>query len=955
MEIKNLLSWGMLFTLSVLFQKALATDLTPTSLRCEYRENPVTDVAAPRLSWMLTSNARNQSQTSYEVVVATRPELLSPELADLWASCPVKSDQTTQIEYQGKPLQARQVCYWKVRSWDKNGTVGPWSAIARWEMGLLTKSNWSAQWIGLNLNHLGQDVQYNGTSYHLPPAPYLRKEVQIQPGFVKARLYVTALGLYEFSINGQRIGNDHFAPGWTDYNQRVYYQTYDVTSQIQGGTNALSSILSYGWYAGYLGYALLVGNPVVRAFYGDVPLLKAQLEIEYPDGHRETINTDDSWRANHGALLETDILNGETYDARLEFDDWQQPNYPMDGWATVQVFADKPERLIESYPANPVQITQVLNPVSLTPRPNNAYIFDMGQNFAGVVRLRVQGERGDVITLRFGEILYDGFLMTDNLRKARAIDTYILKGDPNGEIWEPKFTFHGFQFVEITGLRTPPTLETITGLVIGSVTPQTGTFETDNAMVNKLYSNIDWTQRANFLDIPTDCPQRDERLGWTGDAQIYIRSAAYNRDVASFFTKWMVDLNDSQWSGGPYDGTYPLYAPRPNVRGSDSYSPGWMEAGIICPYEVYRTYGDTRLLAKGWPNMVRFMNFLEQHSQSRYLFPENSFKGIYPNGGFGDWLSLGKKTSPDLLASMYFGYCARLMAEMADALAKPTDAQRFRAMHRQVQAALQAHYSNNNGQLFANESAYGTGEGYVHDGLGFTGHSQTAYANALYMEVIPKSMRARAGSYLADLVQQNGGKMTIGFLGAKQLLPALSQAGRSDIAYQLFLSENFPSWGFEVRNGATTIWERWDSKNEQGGFTGNGTMNSFSHYAFGAVCEWMFEYAAGIQPTSPGFKSIRIRPEIAPTGLNFLRATYQTPYGNVLSSWTKTGQSLTMAVTIPVNTTAEIHIPTATPQAVLEGGQSVTTRVQWKIKGIDKGYLVLVAGSGSYEFTSQLP
>jgi len=626
-----------------------------------------------------------------------------------------------------------------------------------------------------------------------------------------------------------------------------------------------------------------------------------------------------------------------------------------EGWQNVQVFADQPDRLIEAYPANPVQITETINPVSISPRPDGTYIFDMGQNFAGVVRIKVQGERGDIIRLRFGEITYNGFLMTDNLRKARAIDTYIVKGDPNGEIWEPKFTYHGFQYVEIGGLRTPPTLETITGLVIGSVNPKVGSFETDNDMVNKLYSNIDWTQRANFLEVPTDCPQRDERLGWTGDAHIYIRSAAYNRDVASFFTKWMVDLNDAQWKDGPYDGAYPLYAPRPNIRNSDSYSPGWMEVGVICPYELYRTYGDKRLLAKDWSNMVRFMDFLEQRGQGRYLFPENAFKDIFPNGGFGDWLSIGKKTSPDLLATMYFGYCARLMAEMATALSKPTEAQRFRTLYLRIQSALQAYYSNNQGKLFANESAYGTGEGYIHDGLGFTGHSQTAYANALYMEVIPESMRAQAGTYLADLVKQNDGKMTIGFLGAKQLLPALSQTGSSDLAYHLFLSEGFPSWGFEVKNGATTIWERWDSKNEQGGFTGNGTMNSFSHYAFGAVCEWMFEYAAGIQPTTPGFKSIRIRPEIAPTGLNYLRATYHTPQGEVLSSWTKQGQNLTMDVTVPVNTIAEIHIPTTNPLSVLESGQPITSRSQWKIKGIEKGYLVLEAGSGSYQFTSQVP
>ena len=938
------------------FGKTRATDLKPVQLRCEYRENPVIDAVAPRLSWVLTSNERNQKQTFYEILVASSPALLTPLSADLWISGKVSSPQTNQIVYEGKPLASREQCYWKVRSWDKNGQAGAWSAPARWEMGLLARSDWQADWIGLNLNHLGKGVEYKGTKYHLPPAPYLRKEVQVRPNFTKARLYVTALGLYEFSINGQRVGKDYFTPGWTDYNKRVYYQTYDVTSLIKAGPNALASLLSYGWYAGYLGYALLVKNPVVRGFYGEVPALRAQLEIEYPDGKRQVITSDNSWKASHGALAESDILNGETYDARREFKNWQQPGFKDADWQSVEIIADKPERYMEVYPANPVQITQVLQPKSITRRPGGTYIVDMGQNFAGVARIRVKGNAGDTVRLHYGEMLYsDGALVTENMRKARTMDTYVLKGDPNGEVYQPKFTYHGFQYVEIFGLRTAPTKESVTGLVIGSVTPKTGSFETDNAMVNQLYSNIDWTQRANFLEVPTDCPQRDERLGWTGDAQVYIRSAAYNRDVAAFFTKWIVDLNDAQWEEGPYKGAYPLYAPRPNVRRTDSYSPGWMEAGIICPYEIYRAYGDTRILEKGWPYMVRFMDFMERKTNGKYYFAENSFTDINPHAGFGDWLSIGKKTSPDLMATMYYGYSAQLMAEMARAIGKEQEARRFDTIYQKVQEAIQQHYSEENGQLRANEAAYGDGKGYVHDGKGFTGHSQTSYANAVYMKVVPEAMQAKAGEYLADLIRQNNNSMTIGFLGSKQLLPALSQAGHSDLAYQLFLSKKFPSWGFEVDNGATTIWERWDSVNEQGGFTGNGSMNSFSHYAFGAVCEWMFEYAAGIQSQAPGFTTLRIRPEIAREGLNYLKATYDTPQGTVVSSWKKSGRALTMDVTVPVNTTAEVHVPASDLTSVRVNGAPVSSASGLTVKGMQGGYLVLATGSGTYRFSSQLP
>jgi alpha-L-rhamnosidase len=415
--------------------------------------------------------------------------------------------------------------------------------MASWEMGLLSKSDWQAQWIGLDLDHLGK-----GNTYHLPPAPYLRKEIFVKHTIKKARLYVTALGLYEFSINGQKVGDAFLTPGWTDYDKRVYYQTYDVTSSLKAGSvNALASQLSYGWYAGYLGYSFLVQNPVVRAFYGKVPLLKAQLEVTYQDGSKDIFTTAQNWKTAQGALLESDLLNGETYDARLEAQDWDRIGFDDKNWQTPQIYPDKPARQLQVYPGPPVRITQTMAVKSITPKPAGSYIFDMGQNFAGIVRIKVQGAKGDTVRLRYGEKLHpDGRLMTENLRMARATDTYILKGDPKGERWEPKFTFHGFQYVEVTGLKIRPDQQTLLGLVIGSDTPKVGSFETDNAMVNQLYSNIDWTQRANYVDSPTDCPQRDECIGWTGDAQVYVKSATFNRDVASFFTKWVVDLNDGQ-------------------------------------------------------------------------------------------------------------------------------------------------------------------------------------------------------------------------------------------------------------------------------------------------------------------------------------------------------------------------------------------------------------------------
>ncbi|WP_439558482.1 family 78 glycoside hydrolase catalytic domain, partial [Dyadobacter sp.] len=924
-----------------------AAGLTASYLRCEYKENPVTDVPAPRLSWELSSNQSDQLQTAYQIIVASSEKELTESTADLWNSGKTVSRATYQVEYAGKPLRSGQRCYWKVRSWDKNGVAGPWSQVARWEMGLLDKSEWKAEWIGLDLDHLGR-----GKVYHLPPAPYLRKEVRVKPAIKRATLHVTALGLYEFSINGKKIGDAFLTPGWTDYDKRVYYQTYDVTSNLKSGANALAAQLSYGWYAGYLGYSLLVQNPVVRAFYGKVPLLKAQVEITYQDGTSEILVTDQSWKASQGALLESDLLNGETYDARLEEKGWNIVGFDDQKWKPAQVFPDKPERKLQVYPGPPVRITQTLSVKTTNRRPDGSYIMDMGQNFAGIVRLKVKGRAGDTIQLRFGEKLHpDGRLMTENLRMARATDTYILKGDPNGEVWQPKFTFHGFQFVQINGLRNAPDNQTITGLVIGSDTPKVGTFKTDNAMVNQLYSNIDWTQRANYIDIPTDCPQRDERIGWTGDAQVYVKSATFNRDVASFFTKWVVDLNDGQRENG----AYPLYAPAPDLRKTDTFSPGWMEAGIICPYQIYRAYGDTRMISQGWPYMTAFMDFLEKRSNGAYVFKENAFADIDPKGGFGDWLSFGKKTPPDLLASFYYAYCADLMSEMAEATGNMKDKQHFTETGAKVRKAVLAHYTDSEGRFKCDQKAYGDGAGYVDGALGFTGHTQTAYANAIYMNIIDPAEMKKSGDMLAELLRENGGRLATGFLGAKPLLPALSATGHSDMAYKLFLSKEFPSWGFEVENGSTTIWERWDSFTKEDGFKYNAAMNSFSHYAFGAVCEWMFGNAAGIKATKPGYAEFDIRPEIAPDGMgregiSRLAASLRTINGVIVSEWAKTQNGLTMKVVVPVNTKARIYIPRFSEGQVFVNSREMSQSKQVKILGKEEGYTLVEVGSGTYEF-----
>ncbi|RRB04380.1 alpha-L-rhamnosidase [Larkinella rosea] len=925
---------------------AVTADLKPVNLRTEYKPNPVVDAAKPRLSWELTSAVRGQLQTAYQIRVASSPELLAADKADLWNSAKTSGSVTNQIEYAGKPMTSRTVCFWQVRSWDKTGQPGPWSSTATWEMGLLNKADWKADWIGNDLTALGK-----GNVYHLPPAPFFRKETQLKTAIKRARLYVTSLGLYEFQINGKRVGKDHFTPGWTDYNKRVYYQTYDVTADVKTGKNALGAIVSEGWYAGYLGYALLIGNPVVKNFYGDVPLLKAQLEIDYVNGEKETIATDQSWKTSHGPVLEADILNGETYNANLEFGDWSKPGFADVNWKNSTVYPDKAERKIEVYPGNQIQVFQELKAKTVTPKADGKYLFDLGQNFAGVVRLHVKGNKGDTIRLRFGEMLFpNGAIMTENLRKARAIDTYILKGNKEGETWTPKFTYHGFQYVEASGFKTAPGPDAITGIVLTSATPQAGSLETDNPMINKLYQNIVWTQRSNYFDIPTDCPQRDERLAWTGDAQAYIKSATFNNDIAPFFTKWLVDLNDAQRANH----AYPLYAPAPNVRKTDTYSPGWSESGIVCPYTIYKTYGDTRVIRQFWPNMVAYLKFMEDKSKGEYVYKERSFEDISPKGGYGDWLSVGKKTPPDLLATLYYGYCASLMSEMAKAIGKSEESVYYEAIFNKIKQAFLNHYTDKTGQFKTDNAAYGDGEGYVIEGKsGFDGHTQTAYANAIYMHMLTPEHRQKAGNWLVDLIRENDNKLATGFLGLKALLPALSATGHAKEAYRLLLSTEYPSWGFEVINGANTIWERWNSYIKGKGFENNSGMNSFNHYAFGSVNEWLFGNAAGLRVGEAGYKTFTIRPEIATEGIGSVKATYHSINGLIETAWKKEGATISLKTTIPVNTTATVFIPTTNPATVLESAKALKTNPAIRVKEYKDGYLHVEMGSGIYQFTSQ--
>ncbi len=914
--------------LLTLVASATAADLAPADLRCEYHERPAAIATTiPRFSWKLTASAadaRDLHQTSYEIQVARADGGFEGDI--LWDSGKTDSAASDQIEYAGKSLASRDRAIWRVRVWDGGGQASDWSESAQFGVGLLKREDWSALWISSlddhtfttteNIQNFVGDPQRGHLV--LTPAKVFRKEFDT-PAIVRATVHSTALGVYSLQINGTPVSEDLLAPGWSAYQRRVHSQTYDVTKLIHEGRNAIGATLADGWYSGYVAYGLLTGQEGLvegvdgRYYYGISPAVRVQLELEMSDGTRKSVITDTSWKTTTGPITESDILMGESYDARKEMPGWSAPGFDDSQWQPA-VSKTGTDSEVVPHPGVPVRAIEEMPAKTVREQAPGKFVFDLGQNISGVIRLKVKGKSGDKVTIRYAEVLHqDGRLSTENLRCARAVDTYTLKGDPEGETWTPEFTYHGFQYVELTGFPGTPGLDAVTGIVIHSDTPRHGSFESSDPMLDKLYQNMVWTQRANFFEMPTDCPQRDERMGWTGDAQIYVRAATFNADIASFYTKWLDDLNDDQWDYG----AYPAYAPRPLARPNEHHAAGWMDAGVICPWTIWQVYGDTRVISRHWRKMNDFMDWRAARD------PE--LKGAIDDCGFGDWLSVGKvKTPIPFIDLAYHAYDARLMAEMAGAIGNKKDAAKYKNRAAKVTAAFQKKYLQADAKLAI--------------------HNQTAYAMALFFDLIPQDKRDAASAHLAALVKENGDKMTTGFLGTRPLLPALSASGHHDLAGILMRQHEYPSWGYEVDNGASTIWERWDSYIKGEGVH-EPSMNSFSHYAFGAVCEWMFADLAGIDRASPGFDKIKIAPR--PTaGITHAAASMETRHGRLACSWNIADGKFTADITVPPNTTAEVTLPVN--GEISEGDANAQGRPG--IKKVEGNRLEI--GSGNYRFSA---
>ena len=747
---------------------------------------------------------------------------------------------------------------------------------------------------------------------NLPPAPYFRKEFAAKPAIKRATIYASALGLYELQLNGQRVGDLFFTPGWTDYHKRVYYNTYDVTPLIkQGETNALGAILADGWYAGYVGFRLFTNQPRPRNFYGGEPRLRAQLEIEYTDGTKEIVNTDPSWKAAYGPTLESDLLMGETQDLRINYDGWSTPGFDDSTWHSGDaIVTGAVEVPVQAYPGAPVKQFERIPAIDVKEVAPKTFVYNLGQNIAGWAQIRVQGASGQHVVVRYAERLDDaGNLYTINLRKARATDTYILRGG-DVEVLEPKFTFHGFQYVEISGVDTPPAPTDVVGVMMNADVQQTGHFECSEPLLNQLFHNIIWGQKGNYLEIPTDCPQRDERLGWTGDAQFFMPTAAYCADVSAFFNKWLTDLVvDSQLP----DGSWADVAPNLELGGGNV---AWGDAAIICTYQMYRYYGDKRIVERLFPNLEKGMAFLETTSKDY----------VRSKIGYGDWLNLGGGAKDEVICTAYYAYLSGLMAEMAKVIGNEDRATYYAGQHEKIREAFITQFVAEDGKILDS--------------------SQTGYALAFTMDLLPEDRRAKAADQFVAEIAKFNDHLATGFIGTPRLLPGLSKAGRRDVAYKLLMNTSYPSWLFQVTLGATTMWERWDGWTPDKGFQDPG-MNSFNHYAFGAVGEYLFSEVGGIRSTAPAFNTIVIAPEPG-GGLTYATTKYQSIHGTIVSDWKVDGAKFTLTVTVPPNVTAEVHVPAKSAEFARGGNSNFTKFLRY-----ENGKAIYTAQPGTWYFSSE--
>jgi len=868
-------------------------------LRCEYLENPLgIDATQPRLSWIVESNERGQKQTAYQILVASSAVELKKDHADLWDSGKVCSDQTTFVAYAGTPLGSRQACYWKVRSWDKDGQVSPWSEPAFWETGLLAPGDWQAQWIART------------TDTNDLPAPYLRRELVLDGKVKKARAYICGLGYYELHINGEKIGDHLLDPGFTRYDKRDLYVTYDVTAQLKRGHNALGVILGNGWFN--------VQTKAVWNFHNahwrEAPKLLLSLIVEYTDGRTVVIGSDGAWKTAAGPILFDSIYGGENYDARRELPGWDKPGFDDSTWQPAQVVTAPQGRLVaQTMP--PIKADQTIKPLKLTePRPG-VFVFDMGQSFAGVTELKVHGPAGTTVTLRHGERLFpDGTLDTRGIEHhVERIETnqqfqtgkYTLKGSGT-ETWRARFTYYGFQYVEITGFPGRPTLDSLRGIFFHTAVPVAGRFECSNPLFNKIWRAAHWSYLSNLEGIPTDCPHR-EKNGWMGDAHLAAEQGIFNFMPAGIYTKWVNDIGDEQRPAGQLPGIVPTsgwgYA--------WGNGPAWDSAFALIPFYLYEYYGDAQPLRDHYAGLKRYVDYLGTRASNNIV-----------NIGLNDWAPFKTKTPADITDTAYYFRDAQIVALAASLLGKTDEAEHYNQLAAQIKKSFNDHFYH------AATGTYGNG-------------SQTSLSCALYQDLVEPENQAHVLQNLVARVADSNGHIDTGILGAKYLLNTLTDHGRTDVAYQMAAQKDLPSWGWWLEHGATTLWEQWNG------------ADSRNHIMYGDISAWFYKALAGINadPAAPGFKHFFIRPQ--PVGdLAYAKAEYDSIHGKIASEWNIANGRFNLHVVVPPNTTATVCVPDVKLNDVREGGRSAV-----KSRGSSSFAQTANASrfeveSGEYDFTA---
>src|ERR1017187_10044096 len=875
--------------------------VTVTNLLTENRPDPIgIDAVKPRFSWQLISGTRNELQTAYGIKVEEAKEIV-------WSSGKVNSDQSVQIDYAGNALQPGKKYSWRGRVWDNNGKTSSWSKAGFFQMGLLDTTDWKAKWIMPG---------YQEDS--LRASPLFRKQFNAAKKIVSATAYISSHGLYEARINGTRVGEGYLTPGWTSYHKRLQYQVYDVTNLLRNGANVIGVTLGSGWYRGVIGFSNNIN------IYGKDIALLFQLDIKYSDGSTASIVSDGSWKFSTGSIVYAEIYNGETIDARKEKVGWLLPGYNDFEWTPAKVADFSLANLIATQ-NELVKKHKTFKPIKIFTTPKGEQVIDFGQNLVGWVMMKVKGNTGDKITLSHAEVLDKfGNFYTLNLREARAQDTYFLKGGEE-ESFEPHFTWHGFRYVKVEGYPGELKPEDFTAVALYSDMTPTGTFTSSNPLINQLQHNIQWGQKGNFLDLPTDCPQRDERLGWTGDAQVFSRTASFNMNVNSFFTKWLKDITADQQKG-----VVPFVIP--NVLGAAINSAGWADVATIIPWNMYLAYGDKQILENQYGSMKAYVESIRRVAKN----------DLWNSGfHFGDWLFYrpdddndGRAAVTDkyLIAQCFYAHSTQLLINAAKVLENTEDAGIYTQLLGKIKDAYMKEYVTPNGHLVSG--------------------TQTAYVLALNFDMLPDSLRPQAAKRLADNIKSYGNHLTTGFLGTPYLCHVLTRFGYTDMAYKLLLQDTYPSWLYPVKMGATTIWERWDGEKPDSTFE-TPSMNSFNHYSYGAIGDWMYRKMVGLDTYEDGvgYKHIKIQPHLG-GGLTNASANLQTYYGMLSNSWKVEDDTILMDIEIPANTTATIFIPAAKADEVTESGKALSAVSDIKVTGTEGDYVILNVGSGVYHFSA---